>query len=371
MMKSRLLTWRALAPSILISAVMAAVFLMRTADLPQARVLGQNQYWIRSLVFSPDGTMLAAAGGVDHRKQELALWDVATGQRRTILLGEGLSIEGLAFSPDGKWLGLVQCDLSVKLLDAASGAEQASFSSPPCWQQCLFFSPDSQELVVLGSQGHLTVWNVASRTVRRSRGPGGCDMFCACRSGILCSARGSEIDGFEGSTACVWDVALGQERSRFRIPSHTLWSAAAISADGETVALATSDGGLAFFNLPSGRSWFTPPPHEHADPINCLVFCADGQTLVSGGQDHAVKLWDVKTGEEIATLGQHEAAVFAVDIAPDGRQVASGSFDKTVRLWNIEGLRPHSTASQSHPGLATGACLGRWFGPLVKCIKAD
>jgi WD40 repeat protein len=38
-----------------------------------------------------------------------------------------------------------------------------------------------------------------------------------------------------------------------------------------------------------------------------------------------IKLWDVKTGEEIRTLKGHRDSVRSVAFSPDGRLIASGS----------------------------------------------
>src|SRR5262249_51960670 len=59
----------------------------------------------------------------------------------------------------------------------------------------------------------------------------------------------------------------------------------------------------------------------------------DGRTLATAGEDHAVKLWDVTTGQERCTLKGHQGPVVAVAFAPDGNTLASGGEDNTVRLW--------------------------------------
>jgi len=75
----------------------------------------------------------------------------------------------------------------------------------------------------------------------------------------------------------------------------------------------------------------------HTDRVNAIVFSADGRTLASGSNDHAVKLWDVAGGKAIRTLQGHTDLVSSVAFSPDGRILASGSRDRTLRLWNLGG----------------------------------
>ncbi|MBD0346790.1 MAG: hypothetical protein ICV63_18590, partial [Coleofasciculus sp. Co-bin14] len=66
-----------------------------------------------------------------------------------------------------------------------------------------------------------------------------------------------------------------------------------------------------------------------------LAISDDGKTLVSGGQDKAIKIWDLQTGLLRKTLQSDSGEIQALAIAPDSKIVVSGSGDRMVRIWNI------------------------------------
>jgi WD40 repeat protein len=68
----------------------------------------------------------------------------------------------------------------------------------------------------------------------------------------------------------------------------------------------------------------------HADYVYSVAFSPDGKTLASGSDHHTVKLWDAKSGAEMATLKGHDygrrfdRGIWSVAFSPVGDQVSSG-----------------------------------------------
>lgn len=107
--------------------------------------------------------------------------------------------------------------------------------------------------------------------------------------------------------------------------------AVAFSPNGQMLAAGGADKTVKLFNLSTGEVIATLTGHRLG--VNAVAFNQDGQVLASGSQDKTIKLWNVVTGEEIGGIAGHSMAVNAVAFSPDGK-LASGSADKTIKLWN-------------------------------------
>lgn len=83
----------------------------------------------------------------------------------------------------------------------------------------------------------------------------------------------------------------------------------------------------------------------HTGPVSEVAFSPDGRTLASGGWDNSIKLWSVKSGQQLKSLDGHTGWVWSLAFSPDGKTLASGSGDKTIKLWDVESGREIKTLS--------------------------
>lgn len=104
--------------------------------------------------------------------------------------------------------------------------------------------------------------------------------------------------------------------------------------DERTLVSAGDDHTIRFWNVQTGDSLRVL--REHGDRVGALALAPDKQQLASGGDDGRVLLWDAHTGELIRELPKHQGAVRWLTFHPVQPWIASGSEDGEVRLWDYQ-----------------------------------
>ncbi|MEH2254524.1 nSTAND1 domain-containing NTPase, partial [Nostoc sp.] len=128
----------------------------------------------------------------------------------------------------------------------------------------------------------------------------------------------------------------------------------AISGDGQTIVSGGRDGTVRLWNrqgLPLAE-----PLRGHENDVSSVAISSDGQTIVSGGSDGTVRLWNSQGLPLTEPLRGHMGTVTTVAISGDGQTIVSGGSDRIVRLWNCQGL-PLAEPLCGHRGVVLSVAI--------------
>jgi WD40 repeat protein len=262
---------------------------VRLLDPISGKLLGTlsgHADYVRSIAFSPDGRMLAAAGGAPQTKGEIKIWDTQSQQLLKNLRGHNDCIYSVAWSNDGKLIATGSYDRMVKLWDATTGKELRNL------------------------QDHIdAVFSV-------SFSPGG---------KLLASAS-------QDRTVKIWDIATGKRLFTLSDASDGLTSVA-YSPTGDRVAAVGYDKTIYVWDLTDADGHLSQSLIADEDSLLALVWSPDGKTIVTASSDGSIRFRDTNL-ELLGVIDRQPDWVEALAISPDGKWLAAGRFNGTLSLYD-------------------------------------
>jgi tricorn protease-like protein len=123
------------------------------------------------------------------------------------------------------------------------------------------------------------------------------------------------------------------------------------SPDGQRIITGGWDAAVRVRDTVTGRE--TLSLKGHTGGVSTVSFSPGGAWIGSGSVDGTVKVWDASSGQEKLELKCHQGEIRSMAFSPDGRRIVTGGNDRTVRVWDttsgqeILGLNGHKAGISS------------------------
>lgn len=176
----------------------------------------------------------------------------------------------------------------------------------------------------------------------------------------------------DDSTVKVWDLAASKDVLTLQEPDGGGMRGVAFAPDRKTLATAGGDKVVRLWDAAKGTQ--LQEFRGHTAPAYSVLFSPDGKTLVSGGgyanyPDHGqtgygeLRFWDPETGKERTALQCHTWPVAHLAFTPDGKSLITGGYDNLVKVWDWDG--------KGHPQERLSFSVGQGQGIYGMALSPD
>jgi WD40 repeat protein len=272
----------------------------------------------------------------------------------------GDPIQDASVSSAGDLVAVARESGAIDVWPIRGSTPVASLSMDDSGAWAVALSPDGRFVAGGGADGRVVVWRVATGEevgVLETHTDSVVSLDYGADASQLVSASWDD-------TAIVWDLDGLEPRYVLRLGARA--TAAAWSDSGSSLAVASEDGSVQFFDPATGLELHDRESNEHAKTVNDIAFDRTGAILVSASDDRSMVVWNADTGSVIGRIRQGTAPL-RVTVTADGDRVVVGDGTYAPHVVFLDGDELLDAArDQTTRELTDGEC-DRFLGDDAEC----
>jgi WD40 repeat protein len=294
-----------------------------------------------------------AVSGSDDRT--VKMWDLETGREVRSLEGHQGAVHSVKVTPDGLYAVSGSSDKTIRVWKLEPGMEAAlpeRHQEPVCAVAVAVKKPRA----ISASRDELLVWNLKTmKVLRRWKGyQHQYNWWARMRGNAVLSPDGNEAltiacedpQNDYPSFLCRWNLGYGLSAGFLETIEEIVFGLEPRAESINAVA-ATPDLRLAVCGCgdKTVRVWDLKSQEEicrlegHTGEVTSVAMTPDGRRAISASRDNSLRIWDLDAKKEIAVLEGHSNCVRAVAVSLDGRWIVSGSDDEIIKVWDFPAVQ--------------------------------
>lgn len=263
--------------------------------------------------------------------------------------GHSQAVNLVVISSNSQMLATVAQSKTIKLWNLSTGYQITLLSQHKSLIRCLKFTPDSQYLISGSDDKTIIIWDLnkyKGKILGRQKNGHNKAVLT-----LDISSNGKYlISGSADKTTKIWSL-ISQGDPYTLTGYRTEVMTTSISPNGDFFVAGGMEKILRIRCIITGKIVRSIKINSG---VTSLAFSPDNQLLVRGGLDRVIRLWNWQRGEEIGQLTGHLETTSQLLFRNNGKELITISYQEPVKIWDLKTLEQIDSVNNNCKGILCG-----------------